>query len=210
MNPLLIRRRGMMVGKALPYDAEIEYLEAPQTGSTIQYVNTGIVPTVSTKVEILFMILVRNTNGYFGARKEPYRFCCTSFNVQQQFAFAMTNNTWPVGRYNASLNTFELCIAENGNFSNNGIDGGSTPVLNSFPINDYFYLFANKNNEGVFATTSRSSTRTYYCKIWEAGQLIRDFIPVRVGQVGYMYDRVSGQLFGNSGTGDFILGPDIQ
>ena len=33
-------------------------------------------------------------------------------------------------------------------------------------------------------------------------------IPVRVGQVGYMYDRVSGQLFGNQGTGNFILGED--
>jgi hypothetical protein len=38
--------------------------------------------------------------------------------------------------------------------------------------------------------------------------LVRDFIPVRVGNVGYMYDKVSGQLFGNSGTGNFILGPD--
>lgn len=39
---------------------------------------------------------------------------------------------------------------------------------------------------------------------------IIDFIPVRVGQVGYLYDRVSGQLFGNSGTGAFIVGPDVN
>lgn len=38
--------------------------------------------------------------------------------------------------------------------------------------------------------------------------MVRDFIPVRVGQVGYLYDRVSGQLFGKYGTGDFIVGPD--
>ena len=42
--------------------------------------------------------------------------------------------------------------------------------------------------------------------------LERDFIPVRVGSganaVGYMYDRVSGQLFGNAGTGAFVIGPD--
>ena len=37
---------------------------------------------------------------------------------------------------------------------------------------------------------------------------IRDFIPVRVGSTGYLYDKVSGQLFGNAGTGDFVLGPD--
>jgi hypothetical protein len=36
----------------------------------------------------------------------------------------------------------------------------------------------------------------------------RDFVPVRVGQVGYLYDRVSGTLYGNAGTGNFTVGPD--
>ncbi|MBQ1429500.1 MAG: hypothetical protein IIZ06_07510 [Kiritimatiellae bacterium] len=39
--------------------------------------------------------------------------------------------------------------------------------------------------------------------------LLFDAIPVRVGSVGYLYDRVSGALFGNAGTGDFVIGPDI-
>lgn len=50
--------------------------------------------------------------------------------------------------------------------------------------------------------------RLYYLQISENGTFVRDLIPVRVGTVGYMYDRVSGQLFGNSGTGNFILGND--
>ena len=37
-----------------------------------------------------------------------------------------------------------------------------------------------------------------------------DLMPVRVGEIGYMYDRVSGELFGNMGTGEFILGPDLE
>jgi hypothetical protein len=40
--------------------------------------------------------------------------------------------------------------------------------------------------------------------------IVLDLIPVRVGTIGYMYDSVSGTLFGNAGTGDFILGPDIN
>ena len=40
------------------------------------------------------------------------------------------------------------------------------------------------------------------------GEKVADIIAVRKDGVGYMYDRVSGQLFGNSGTGDFIIGPD--
>jgi hypothetical protein len=42
------------------------------------------------------------------------------------------------------------------------------------------------------------------------GTILRDFIPVRKGTTGYMYDKVSGQLFGNSGSGNFILGPNIK
>ena len=39
--------------------------------------------------------------------------------------------------------------------------------------------------------------------------LVLDFIPVRKNGVGYMYDSISGELFGNAGTGDFILGNDV-
>jgi len=35
-------------------------------------------------------------------------------------------------------------------------------------------------------------------------------IPVRIGNIGYMFDKVTGKMFGNSGTGNFVLGPDIN
>ena len=42
---------------------------------------------------------------------------------------------------------------------------------------------------------------------------VRDFIPVKFtnesGETeGAMYDRVSGQIFYNQGTGAFVIGPD--
>lgn len=52
--------------------------------------------------------------------------------------------------------------------------------------------------------------RFYSGKIWDSSYaLVRDFIPVRIDTTGYLYDNVSKQLFGNSGTGDFVLGPDV-
>lgn len=46
------------------------------------------------------------------------------------------------------------------------------------------------------------------------GVVVRDYVPVRIGEgesaVGLMYDRVSGELFGNEGTGYFIVGPDKE
>ena len=62
---------------------------------------------------------------------------------------------------------------------------------------------------GVNGNTSiNTNGRISSCKIYHSGVLVRDYIPVRKGTVGYMYDRVSGQLFGNQGTGAFIIGPD--
>lgn len=45
--------------------------------------------------------------------------------------------------------------------------------------------------------------------VTRSGVKILDLIPVRKKTVGYMYDRVSGKLFGNAGSGDFVLGPDV-
>ena len=56
----------------------------------------------------------------------------------------------------------------------------------------------------------RSTVRLYNVELLKNGVKLRDFIPVRVGEVGYMYDQVSGELFGNAGSGSFILGPDID
>lgn len=50
----------------------------------------------------------------------------------------------------------------------------------------------------------------YGFKFYEYNNLIMDLIPVRIGDIGYMYDKVSGKLFGNEGTGEFILGPDVK
>ena len=56
---------------------------------------------------------------------------------------------------------------------------------------------------------SLTEAKLYSCKIWgHQGNLLRDFIPVRnvyTGEVGLL-DKVSGQFFGNSGTGNFVAG----
>lgn len=50
-------------------------------------------------------------------------------------------------------------------------------------------------------TPTYSRNRWAYVKVYEAGNLVLDMIPVRKGNIGYMYDRVSRRLFANNGTG---------
>lgn len=56
---------------------------------------------------------------------------------------------------------------------------------------------------------SKGKLKLHSSKLYKNTVLELDLIPVRCGAVGYMYDRVSGHLFGNAGTGNFIVGSDV-
>lgn len=56
---------------------------------------------------------------------------------------------------------------------------------------------------------TNGSVRIYRLQFQESGSTVRSFVPCRVGQTGYLWDEVTGAFFGNSGTGNFVLGTDI-
>ena len=80
-----------------------------------------------------------------------------------------------------------------------------------------FCLFA--EGSGIAGTVaSGMKGRIYSCQIYgvdDSLPLLRDFIPVCIGQVGYLYDRANptggplgNGLYPNDGSGAFALGPD--
>lgn len=55
------------------------------------------------------------------------------------------------------------------------------------------------------------SGKIAWAKIQNANRdLVRDFIPVRLGQTGCLYDKVTKQLFMNAGSGQFSYGNDVE
>lgn len=51
---------------------------------------------------------------------------------------------------------------------------------------------------------------TYYAfTVSRDGVVTHDLIPVRRGNTGYMYDRITNRRFGNAGAGDFAYGLDV-
>ena len=69
------------------------------------------------------------------------------------------------------------------------------------------YLFGINNN----GLSNPAYMKLYYCKIYDNGTLVRDFIPVLDwNMTPCMYDRVTEQLFYNQGTGDFVAGRQIH
>ena len=199
-------------GAPLPYDAEVEYLESTGT----QWIDTGVTMTNdlfdSAETTITVLPNSSETNG-------TYNFFGDGTSWYDGYTFGYTSGYYGNYRLQAS-NGFEstqgpvkfsitrpktLTVNKNGFAIDSEVASfyGSSLKKTSGTL----LLFGCRRN-GVFFTTTKFSGRIYLAKMVSNHVSIFDFIPVRVGDVGYMYDRVSGQLFGNSGTGEFIIGPD--
>lgn len=188
----------------LPYDAEIEYLE----GTGTQYIITSYhIASLNYKMESKW------------AQTEPTTEA--KFYVGQN----LNNTNYRIGFYSNASNKYAAVYGNRYSASSVSID--TLPHVITY-IKNQLHVDGTRVVQTNSSTTYQSNTETvklfnyttlegvpslpaklYYFKLWENDILKFDAIPVRVGQIGYMYDRVSGQLFGNAGTGSFILGPDI-
>ena len=203
---LINLRNALMAGKRLPYDAEVEYLQSSRT----QWIDTGVAGQSGidmdfgfsltsigsaqaiggcwTDLQSLYVGIVR-ANGYFA-----YHYGNTD-NAIVQIQRVATNTYYHV---QAHLYNGEQYYILNGNKSAVGAIAGNFVS----PLNIHLFRI------NASTPTYSNGVRIYALKIYVNGVLVRDYIPVRKGTVGYLYDRVSGKLFGNAGTGDFVVGPD--
>lgn len=186
----------IQTGPVLPYDAEIEWIESTGT----QFINTGISYGTNDVVNIYLVgsfTTLNSTNQLMGVYGGAY------FGVSNSNKFCAGSVSNAVMNANTNNNTFSF-TATIGN-SKNVILG----------INGTAQTFTRNNSAGT-AYLFNLSGGSFPCKFrLKSGRVgknnvrIHDFIPVRVGQVGYLYDTITKTLFGNDGTGNFTLGPDV-
>lgn len=194
----LNRRRTM--GNALPYDAEIEYLESSGT----QWIDTGVKLTDDMGFKIVFKSkLITTGHPICGVFKNSGGNLCPRFGAS--YLFVVYNDSTYINT------TFDKASTRDNN----------TTIL----VNTAHTIFINNSNRGSFTrntqvnesnfllfgangNSNHSSLMIYEFSLFSSDGVIFDGIPVKKNGIGYMYDKVSGQLFGNSGTGNFILGND--
>lgn len=196
----------------LPYDAEVEFLECVDA----QYIDTGIYPTSTTTFEIdaSASTIGKSANQIlFGSRLAG-----ESENFYVLFFASAGNKTrWAYGDGPSQDKTPFVADGTRRTFSSTAnkqvlsISVGYSiisPYTSNFNSHYPIYLFT--GNFGTNAPNSQYAVgaKIYSAKFYNGSTLVRSFIPVRVGQTGYLFDRVSGQLFGNAGTGSFVLGSD--
>lgn len=175
-----------------PYARRIEYLESTGT----QWIDTEL--------------------GYF-----------PEFEIGAVVPDAVGNNTlgidqsWKLGRHSAaepvwgaSLNNRSYATSVScGTYADMSYHG-TTFKCNSdtitVPANQYVSGTMVLFSTGV-ALPSAYPLKLYYCRLFDQnGNLVRSFVPCRILDVGYLWDEVEGKFYGNSGTGDFVLGPDVR
>lgn len=207
---LVAARTGAWSGKPLPYDAEVEYLESTGT----QWVDTGLVWDAGEwecrAVITALSSVVENyiISQYASGQGVVYAFAYMH-NMEVRLAYK-SNNVAHLGVSSAFFGkTYEWCA----NYANGqqtlsigdlATLRASTMWVSGATQEGMRIIVGGMRNYGGQATGIRFGR----IRIEHEMVLARYLIPVRIGAVGYFYDRVSGQLFGNDGTGAFIIGPD--
>lgn len=190
-----VRKEVSMDYRDLPYDAEIEYLESTGTQWIYPDYNSGNSSIISIAAQLTSLTaqrrIIGNDSGYF----EIYITGGINWGAASNGATTSSNIT-----ADTNAHIFKIDNVANKAY----LDNSSWNITH----NGASYY----NKVGLFGRLNNNvgcTGRIYSAQIYEGSVLVRDLIPVRVGNVGYMYDRVSGQLFSNQGTGSFVLGPDV-
>lgn len=188
----------------LPYDAEVEYIESTGT----QYIDTGLVVCPQSSFEIDFALTeYQQEKGIFGALSFP-RFCmilagdCLRVDINDGSTTRWLQNN---SRRTVSFNRGDRFVSDSV-YGNVQWDDGD-PTADS-PCSDTATVFVDKRDGEIVSLSRLVSMKLYGLRI--VGDQSCDLIPVRKNGIGYMFDRVSRQLFGNLGTGSFIIGPDKE
>lgn len=190
-----------------PYDAEVEYLES----SGKEYIDTGVNATETLNYDIECQFLV-NSVQYMGAIRSAsgggyHRNNFGIYNGLSIFYGYSSPTSWTPQSYDNAFHRYRQVIDQSSvttYFDNTAYYSFTRQTYN---LNMNFWIF--RRNANTSANRQFCTCRIKRVKLSDDnGVVLADMIPVRVGTTGYMYDRVSGQLFGNDGTGDFIVGPD--
>ena len=183
---------------AMPYDAVISYIESSGT----QYIDPDVLSGNATDITMRMHILVADANkrlvGSSNTSFEYYLSSSSKLSVRSNNAAKNSTKTPGTG----GQHTYRISNATNYfyydstsySFTHNGTSYQGASL--------YLLIRPSASSTGINA-------RLYSCTIKEGDTLLRNFIPVRKDGIGYLYDRVSGELFGNAGTGSFTLGPDV-
>lgn len=193
MGTLLNRRRYMGGGSSLPYDAEVEYVVTVRDGNMVTTINNADIGFYRVVKQIASQPSGAYGDGGYVAT--PRFYGCIGYarsGLGMQWGTSQTDKK--ILDFDTDWHTFELdVINKTGTIDSTTVSLTITTVSSFFGINNY------QPNRGI--GTKYKSAEVYDMNM----NKILDLMPVRVGQQGAFYDKVSESLMG---VGSFTAGPD--
>lgn len=186
-----------------PLAIALEYIESTGT----QYINTGIIPSTKTRIELDLEITSAEKNAFlFGSRVGSGN---TQFDMLMSVGsgshwrfdagsvITKIPNTVFLGRHQFAMTVNQCSI--DGVVTTNSV----TTLSSKLPI----YLFTVNNNGTADSSSSNTKLigKIYSCKIYEDGVLVRDLKPYYdANGIACLWDTISQTFFYNGGAGKFI------
>ena len=184
-----------------PYDAQVEYLRGDGTA----YIDTGIYGTPDLRTELMFQLKATSASkALFGSYSNAsgYYLYLSAGTPRWQTGFGSHDNS------SQAADTSQHTIVYN----------DYKVELDGTQLAEYSTAFTTTPHTLLLFNMAKTDGTLYNgismdimsCKLIKNGVTVRDFIPVRKDGIGYMYDKVSGELFGNeNSSGAFTYGNDI-
>lgn len=227
MNRLMIRHT---MDKPLPYDAEVEYIE--NDGHCI--LNTGIIPNQNTSIVAEFYMPKVTGTIYgiwlFGGRDtdntkqmpslliQPFDAASTSKD-QWRFGPSATANAYLTYRNygNVILSSDKRTLTITSDAGSETVASGSTGTfIFAYPLLIMGYQLSRDTTDYTdpanYANT-HAGIRLVRWQMYDGDTLVQDVIPVRKGNVGYAYDKITRRfldMYRETSDNNFSAGPDYN
>lgn len=200
--------RRELMGRALPYDAEVDYVGIRQG----QWIDTEYVPT-GTDIVIEATIRFQGyptTSNYIrwfvarnGAAYRSYRMIKGTSNSALIFNNANNDSNGKTISFTPVVGTSYNIRMELGKVIINGATYTTDSVTTGTENTDRLRI---GSNTSALAGTNMD---IYMFRVYKSGVLVLDLLPVRLYGIGYLYDKISKRLLGNLGSGSLIVGNEI-
>jgi len=198
----------------LPYDAEVEWIGVRQGAWTepSDYIPTGNGISIEMVARFIRYTSTSNYPSWFAARTGAsylsYRFIKDNSNTKFIANCANTDSYGKGLTFNISANNLVHIHLDNVyctfSWVNSVVVGGALNTNHTGTANtNGFIIGDNVSTRGVELNVYSFTVRNY-------GTVMLDYVPVRVGQVGYFYDRIGKKLYGKNAkaTADLVVGND--
>ena len=208
---MVMARRNLMGGKPLPYDAEVEWIENTSTAYIFTGLNTTTTPILDYDAKVTFngASMASNAAIFGWSYGASARYGIWKASPTQNIRAGFGGSAYADSGFGFSGEIIEVEARNGRTVTINGVTEsiGTGPNRNGYNI----WIFANSGTADGTAIYSNSRGRIYYVKFYDSdGNLIRDYVPIRKGTEGGLYDRVERKCYWNEAKDGsaFVIGPD--